>query len=287
VLALDRLPGVPAPDAHAFQIRRANLLLSSTTTQLAAIGDSWLMVYAFFWHDLLDGLRNYKVRSFASGGRTLAEMANDSNLEAVTKYLRNPGANPPKALLLGGGGNDVHHQDETTSNPPPPALARMLVKSPQPGQEPLKEDEVHKFIDIELAGYYKKIIDNVRQASNIPILIHAYDHPIPDGRHVIGSGPWLRPIFDQRGIDTRTAAGMAIGRDVMRRLIDRLNATAATFADPARKIYHVNLTGKLAAHYGAPENYPTDWGNELHPTDDGFDRLADIIAAKLHELGIG
>jgi hypothetical protein len=73
----------------------------------------------------------------------------------------------------------------------------------------------------------------------------------------------------------------------MKRLIDRLNTVAATFADPARKIYHVNLTGTLAAHYGAPENYQTDWRNELHPNDDGFDRLADVIAAKLHSLGIG
>ena len=281
VLTLDRLPGALTTDAHAFQIRDANLLRSATTTQLAAIGDSWLWVY-IFWHDLVDGLRNYKVRSFSSGGRTLAEMANDSNLEAVTKYLKNPGANPPKALLLGGGGNDVHHQDETTQDPP--ALARML----QPGPEPLKEDEVHKFIDIELAGYYKKIIDNVRQTTNIPIIIHAYDHPIPDGSSIPGiSGPWLQPIFIRCGIDTRTTAGLAVGRSVMKRLIDRLNTVAATFADPARKIYHVNLTGTLAAHYGAPENYQTDWRNELHPNDDGFDRLADVIAAKLHSLGIG
>jgi hypothetical protein len=73
----------------------------------------------------------------------------------------------------------------------------------------------------------------------------------------------------------------------MRRLIDRLNRVVAGFADEHRKIYHVNLTGTLAAHFGDPANYATLWDNELHANDAGFDLLATVIATKLRELSIG
>ena len=34
---------------------------------------------------------------------------------------------------------------------------------------------------------------------------------------------------------------------------------------PIRNVYHVNLTGTLAAHYGAPENYQTALAQRTAP----------------------
>ena len=137
----------------------------------------------------------------------------------------------------------------------------------------------------------------MRSVTPVPILIHAYDHPIPDGRPLLDpeghvfDGPWLQPVFIKSGYNMpvypTSSADLTRARDVMRRLIDRLNAMVAGFADDNRKIYHVNLTGTLAAHYGDPANYATLWNNELHANDAGFDLLAAVIAAKLRGLNIG
>jgi deferrochelatase/peroxidase EfeB len=291
-------------DSHAFEIKAANLLLGSTKTQLAAIGDSWLYNNVL-WYCLVSPLdkRGYKLKSFASTGRRLAEMASPTLLNQVKSYLANAGANSPKALLIGGGGNDVYYEAPSTTNPPgppkPSPLYDMLVDAPQPGQDPLIEDKIKRFIDVDLFGYYTTIVDTLKVATPVPILIHAYDHPIPDGRGILGkSGPWLQPVFAQRHIDISTPDGLKLGTDVMRVLINRLNKMVATVAtaNPGR-VYHVDLTGTLAKDYGDIANYKLDWENELHPTarhlfdppgvrTPGFDLLAGVIADKLKDLGI-
>ena len=68
-------------------------------------------------------------------------------------------------LLIGGGGNDVVYETPTTPSP----LFNMLAQAPLPGAEPLVEAIVHQFIDIELSGYYKTIIDAVRSVTAIPM----------------------------------------------------------------------------------------------------------------------
>jgi Dyp-type peroxidase family len=300
-LHLDRRSSILLRDVHAFEITNANVMLRATTTQLVAIGDSWLCD-TYGWDDLASSLRNQgydfdaATSEFASGGRLLAEMASDESLTKVKDYLTSPGAHPAKALLIGGGGNDVVHPDYGKDPPTPAPLFRMLVQSPQPGQEPLVEEEVRKFIDVELRDYYKKILDTVRpptsvvSPTDIPILIHAYDHPIPDGRPLFGFS-FLKPIFVQRGYNIPefpvSSPDLVLARDVMRRLIDRLNRVVAGFADDSRKIYYVKLTETLASHYGSPQNYAQLWANELHPTAQGFDFLAAVIATKLRELNIG
>jgi len=80
-------------------------MLRATTTQLVAIGDSWLCD-TYGWDDLASSLRNQgydfdaATSEFASGGRLLAEMASDESLTKVKDYLTSPGAHPAKALLI-------------------------------------------------------------------------------------------------------------------------------------------------------------------------------------------
>jgi lysophospholipase L1-like esterase len=256
-------------------------------TQLVAIGDSWLFDAGQAWYCLVSSLRKegYDFKSFASHGRLLAAMAGEARLGRAIRYLKNPGARPPQALLIGGGGNDVAYEDFATSTPPP--LFKMLVQAPESKHEPLIEAEVHRFIDVELFGLYTTMIDALQAATTIPILIHAYDHPIPDGTGQHLGGPWLQPNFSQCGIDVSTPAGLTVASEIMRRLINRLNAmvarVAAAYPD---RVHHLNLTGTLAAHYGSADNYKLLWANELHPNEQGFDLLGTLIAKKLKAIGI-
>ncbi|MCP3391338.1 Dyp-type peroxidase [Bradyrhizobium sp. CCGB12] len=283
-------------DAQAFQLRGERN--RSLAAPLMTIGDSWLCDIER-WSDLASSLRKLGY-SFVGGdyaaspGMRLAQMADEDYLAQVKAFLLSPGANPPRALLLGGGGNDVVTPDLLANPPKPAPLYRLLTQSTDP--DAVVETEVHKFIDMELRGYYEKIIDAVRSVTSIPILIHGYDHPIPDGRPLLDfgghvfAGPWIQPILAQRGYNIPAfptgSADLTRAREVMRRLINRLNDMIARLADDHRKIYHVNLTGKLAERFGDPANYATLWDNELHANDEGFDVLAAVIAAKLRELVI-
>lgn len=68
-----------------------------------------------------------------------------------------------------------------------------------------------------------------RTSQPLPILLHGYDHPVPDGRGFWGllSGPWLAPGFEQKGY-----YDLAQRKASSRQLIDAFNVMLAR-CDPA------------------------------------------------------
>ncbi|MFT4095639.1 MAG: GDSL-type esterase/lipase family protein [Rhodoblastus sp.] len=251
---------------------------SDGTTPILVIGDSWLSDTAPYpsLRGALAG-RGYVDefdQDFASLGRFLHEMASPGALDQVARFFDNigPGEASPACIVLGGGGNDVC---QPVSNVPLTALYRMTRDRGGQG-DALIEQEVGKFIDEELHGHLATVVGRLQEMTDIPIVVHAYDHPIPNGSGFWLGGPWLKPIFDYRSMNdlpTNTA--------VMKALIDRLNgAVARVAAANPQKVTHVNLTGTLA-------NDATLWSNELHPTREGYALLAEKMAKALQGLGIG
>jgi hypothetical protein len=208
-------------------------------------------------------------------------MARPSFLKDVTNYL----ADQPdiKAILVGGGANDL------VAGLPAPLY--MMLKPPGAGEDPLDEAMVAGIIDGTLAAYYDTIIKTLAANTDLPILVHGYDHLIPDGRGdtllIATSGPWLLPLFQRRGYDLDNPAHLTLARDVMRTLYDRINATVKRVAAAyPNRAYHVNLTGTLAANFGDPGKCQSLWSDELHPNEQGFDLLAAKIAQQLKDLKI-
>jgi hypothetical protein len=116
--------------------------------------------------------------------------------------------------------------------------------------------------------------------AEIPILIHGYDYPVPDGRGFLGGwwilpGPWLEPGFRQKGY-----AVLADRVPLAAALIDRLNAMLATVVAMPEfsHVTHVDLRGTLS---GQPGDYKQWWDNELHPTSAGFKLVAAAIDNEL------
>ncbi len=214
---------------------------SDGTTPILVIGDSWLSDTAPY-PSLRGALaaRGYIDefdQDFASLGRFLHEMADPAALDQVARFFDNigPGEASPACIVLGGGGNDVC---QPVSNIPLTALYRMTRDHGGQGGESLIEEEVGKFIDEELYGHLTTVVGRLQEMTDIPIVVHAYDHPIPNGSGFWLGGPWLKPIFDHRfmsDLSTNTA--------VMKALIDRLNGAAARVAaaNPQRA-RHVKLT---------------------------------------------
>lgn len=102
-----------------------------------------------------------------------------------------------------------------------------------------------------------------------PIFCHEYDFAFPTGLGVCGLGPWLKP-----SLDFRNWAGLADGAQIVKNALLEFKKFLASLA--ANDVVLVPTQGTLAG--------VNDWANELHPTRDGFGRIAakfrDALATK-------
>ena len=234
---------------------------------LLGLGDSW---FDYFAIDVFQSLLNdlgYDGTSVAEAGTSLKTIADGAaQLKLLSRELeKTVGGQMPEAILLSGGGNDL--VDFGLEN---------LLNVFGSGLPPLIESAVAKLIDQQMAQSLGTILDCITALCKrwlnkiIPILVHGYAYPIPDGRYLIfpRRGPWLEPRFLNRGYDKldlgpRTA--------VMKTLIDRLNSMQLRIAaQPGHEhVRHVDVRTTLAA-----ADYTTMWANELHPTSPGFAAVA-------------
>lgn len=266
----------------------ATMSTVQTAGYLLAIGDSW---FDYPIRDVLTNLDDhfaYNVESSAHKGDAIETMV--SHVGQLDKFARNldkiisVGA-APKAVLLSGGGNDIagDHFD-------------LFLNNTDLKLNPLNEQVVAGVIDTRLATAYRLMFLSInglctaRLGHAVPILIHGYDHPVPDGRGFLGGwgplpGPWLKPGFDQKLLDN--------GADnivLMAALIDRFNAMLQTVAQEpgVGNVRYVDLRGTLSND----ADYEAFWANELHPTGgnpfnpgrDGFRLVAERFAAVLAQL---
>jgi hypothetical protein len=247
---------------------------------LVAEGDSW---FDYLWYDVLNMLESehgYDVESVARAGAVVEDMAYGvAQLarfkQVLEKMVRRQEI--PKAVLLSGGGNDVAGQQFF-----------MLLEHAASAQPGLNEDVLRGVVDVRIRNAYVALLTAVTELSvattghTIPIVVHGYDRPVPDGRGFGAGwplpglpGPWLKPGFERKGFSSQKANTATVGV-----LIDRFNAMVKRVALDARfpHVRFVDLRGTLS---NGP-NYQEWWANELHPTKEGFRavaaRFADAIA---------
>jgi hypothetical protein len=273
--------------------RRATLAAAAGKPKLGLLiaeGDSWFD-YPFF--DVLGALEaeGYEVESVAHMGDTLEDMAHDSGqVERLTRAfekVRDRGRKP-RAILISGGGNDIAGDEFAT-----------LVNHRNSGLPPLNTSVADGIIGERLRTAMASLVGVVTRLSEsffgerARVLLHGYDHAIPDGRGFLGGawilpGPWLEPGFRRKGHFAETGPDrmpvLEANARVVRDLIDRYNAMlAALVGDLASAglshVRYVDLRGTLSA--ALPSGYKADWGNELHPTKPGFAKVAARIAAAL------
>lgn len=265
-----------APSALA--IRAAGV--PSPLGTLLAEGDSW---FDYPWNDVLKKLEEdhgFDVESVAHMGDNVEDMAYSGRqfedfTERLDKMLRH--GTVPRAILLSGGGNDLAGSE-----------FHMLldhVLSPAPG---VNADVARGVIDVRIRNAYTTLISAMttlcrdRAGAILPIVVHGYDRPVPDGRGFLFGpfpGPWLKPGFDRKGfqkadLDRTTAM---IGK-----LIDQFNRMLGEVAALPQftHVHYVDLRGTLSNTAG----YRTWWANELHPTGTGFAAVADKFATVISAL---
>jgi hypothetical protein len=102
----------------------------------------------------------------------------------------------------------------------------------------------------------------------LPILIHGYDYPIPDGRgHCLPfKTAWLAPVFQRQGYND-----LGLRVRYARQIIDRFNAMLARLPQRSEleNVQYVDLLGTLPGEL-EKWSYRRYWENELHPTKRGW-----------------
>jgi lysophospholipase L1-like esterase len=254
---------------------------------LIAEGDSW---FDYPFCDVLGSLeaRGYDVESVAHKGDTLEDMAHeDAQVDKLARLIERVGARGgrPRAILLSGGGNDIAGRQ-----------FGMLLNHAASGLPRLNATIASGMIDERLRAAMASLIGVVTRLSEVHfgqrvrVVVHGYDHAVPDGRGYLGGtwvlpGPWLEPGFRVKGYvpaDRRgRVAALSTNASTVAELIDRYNAMLERLVRELAKegvdhVRYVDIRGTLSSRL--PTRYLDDWNDELHPTRSGFELVADKIA---------
>ena len=258
------------------------LLRRSSTGTLVAEGDSW---FDYPFYDILKNLGDdygYEVHTVAHRGDAVEIMAYgggqlDDFARSLEQVLRSGIA--PKAILLSGGGNDVAGD-----------VFAMLINhklSPNPG---LNTTILEGVLTQRIRFAYATILSAVTQlcmrylGRAVPVIVHGYGYPVPDGRGFFGGfgplpGPWLEPGFRDKGYDDLVER-IAIAAQLIDAFNDMLIALVAA-PEFAQHVHYVDLRPQLSNN---PSDYRKWWGNELHPSERGFDAVTKRFADTLGQL---
>ena len=219
-LRIQAIPRKGMPVARATVMQTAGVLVSE--------GDSW---FDYPFHDVLKELEDnhgYDVESVAHKGDPIEEMAyGDNQLNDLTrlieKLLRR--GVKPKAILLSGGGNDIAGNE-----------FGMLLNHARSSIAGLNGNIVAGVINTRIEIAYVTVLTAVTEVSReltgqpLPILVHGYDYPVPDGRGFMGGwgplpGPWLEPGFREKGFGDLPSC-----IQIAHELIERFNTMLAGVA---------------------------------------------------------
>jgi hypothetical protein len=278
----------PAPlELHA-RVEGAAVPMAAVTRQtagfLVAVGDSW---FDYPFGDILSELDEgfgFSVESSAHHGDTLESMAYQvggqlakfaKNLEKVTAQ-----AAVPKAVLISGGGDDIAGNE-----------FGMLLNDANSAIEGWNSEILQGLLEDRLLTAFRFTLAAINQICSttlgqaIPIVIHGYDFPVPDGRGFLGGGlllpgPWLRPGFQEKSFgDLPTTVAL------MRQIINRFNDMLANLPTESdfQNVHVVDLRGTLSTDL-TDDAYKSSWDNELHPTRSGFQAVTAKFVAVLNTL---
>lgn len=255
--------------------------------RLLADGDSWFDYP--LGKDVLDHLNNFfkhPVTKLAKAGSTLNELVygpdelfksdpsqGKTRLTLVVEKLRKEKFD---AFLFSGGGNDIagpeffsfiNHAASELPNPNQSVLDGVVNGTFRKAYEDM--------IEVLLAETDKRKI-------KLPIFVHGYDYPWPDGRGAVALGivgPWFEDTFRKKGfpLNGPNDPDLMRRRDIVAKFIKSLNVMLGELETKySGKVFKVDLLGTLPKL--------SDWANELHPTNAGFAAVALKFNNRLYEV---
>jgi hypothetical protein len=258
---------------------------------IIAEGDSWFDYREVTWRGLrrsdilkvLETRHGYEVRSTAHYGHTLESMTYDVfQLAELAQEVERAAVRDPerlRAILISAGGNDIAG----------PELG-VLLNHQRAEAGVANEQILSAILDQRLESAWITLLSAITTISEellgrrIPVLVHGYEYPVPDGRGWHGGtwvlpGPWLEPSFSRKGW-----FDLEDNRDEMRGLINRYNRVLerVILSSGFAHVRYLRTAGALAS-----TDYKDDWVNELHPTSTGFRRIAGCFHRVIERITAG
>jgi hypothetical protein len=185
-----------------------------------------------------------------------------SRVQKIKAAIENSANGQFDAILFSGGGDDIAGD----------SFRIWLNDASSVGGDPAKGLNPTRFsavLQVVQASYLDLIDLRNCELPNAPIFVHGYDFAIPSGVPApCGIGPWLKPSLDDCGW-TSLAQATQIVHDALFQFATMLQKLAS---DPANNLIYIPTQGTLLE---------TDWANELHPTPDGFKKIATKFQAAL------
>jgi len=186
------------------------------------------------------------------------------------------------AILLSAGGNDLIAMFQQFYSAK--ATGKVLPGAPFTAQHVaafgMKPGQMQPFFD-QLIAHLKAFIalrdDAARpRTRQAPLLLHAYDYmqprPAPAqlfGLPVLSAGPWMYPVMHQAALSDLQMR--QAGAAVIDTLFDRIETEIAQVYD---NVFLVDQRGTLALPPPGSTGEVGDWMDEIHPSAQGFDKLA-------------
>ena len=259
---------------------------------ILAEGDSWFTIGALPSSNLLFELRLARwtqILNLAYPGDTIVGAGTLAKNKDLASYLAKKNfATPFQALLLSGGGNDVID-----------AAPKLILPAAPKGSDP---DDPASYLD---AAALAPLLGNIQAAfativslrdsksslsRNAPAFVHTYDYATPrnaPARFLGGlklKGPWLFKAF------AGSKADVVMQQKIADRLIDRLADALWALDSSSGKPqslpnFHVIDTRNTLVPANPSElGSSNDWLNEIHPTHDGYRKIAARISPQINAL---
>jgi lysophospholipase L1-like esterase len=262
--------------------------LAPKSYKLVAQGDSWFD-YLPGW-DLIDWLKSahgHDIDDIGVAGSTLNDIvyglvpvnwlgvAQSDDVDRLTELIHRIDQIRPDAVLLSGGGNDI-------AGPEFFSFVNNAVSNLKNPNAEVLDGVVNQTFAKAYADLVGLINAQAQQMGySLPIFVHGYDYPWPDGRGLTMFnlvGPWFNDTFNKKNYPYNgDATTLQVRHDIVAAFIDSFNKMLAGLAaNYPGVVNYVDLRGTLQTK--------DDWANELHPNNDGFGKLADKINLALHTV---
>ena len=237
------------------RIYRRKIATQFDAIRIVSEGDSWFQ-YPLLLDDVVDHLMNEEdlaVFSLGGAGHRLADMLAEDEITDTLNRER------PACLLISGGGNDMVGDGR---------LATLIqrFKEGRPANE-YPNATFDSFLD-EIGQLYRNLFHRLeRTFPRMSVFCHGYDWAIPQQEE------WLGAPLKSIGI---TLPGLQA--EIVRVLIDRLNALLADLSNEFRTVRYIDCRGVCGQN---------DWYDELHPTGESFGRIAQRFADEIRRAQTG
>lgn len=243
--------------------------------RILAEGDSWFeypLPPSFGVISELENMLGYSIANMAQAGEEVRQMLGLAVRQEIIARLSDQGNVRYDALLFSGGGDDlVGDALATFLNNQPPAV---------PPPQMLNSASLGAALSLLEAEYRELIAIRDRYSPGTVIAVNCYDFPPITGIGVCGKGPWLKPSLDyaygQVGVSNPNPADEFL---VVREMLQRFRAMLVEIGNDStvKDFYVIETQGTLNAN-------SSDWANELHPTQTGFQKIARRFQSALQTI---